>query len=129
MKIGDISARAGVPRKTLRFWEEEGLVPELSRTVGGYRDDEPEVVAGLSFIRQAQAAGLTLEQIHQIRTVSQSGERPFAHVTELIARRLGEIDERIAELIRTRRHLAALAERATVQDPRDCREYCSIITD
>ncbi len=128
MKIGEIAARAGVPRKTLRFWEEEGLVPEPARTAGGYRDYEPEVIACLSFIRQAQAAGLTLEQIRQILTVSESGERPCAHVTELIARRLGEIDERIAELRRTRRHLVALAERAASQDPRDCRGYCSIIT-
>ena len=57
-----------------------------------------------------------------------SGQRPCVHVTELIAERLGELEARIAELTRTRKHLLRLARRAAAQDPTACRGYCSIIT-
>src|SRR5579863_2561229 len=105
MRIGEIAARAGVPPKTLRFWEDEGLISAPARTAAGYRDYDQDVVERLRFIRQAQTAGFTLAQIHQILSVGDNGERPCAHVTDLIAQRLTEVEARIAELIRTRDHL------------------------
>jgi len=54
-------------------------------------------------------------------------EAETAERTGLIARRLGEVEARLAELARARDQLAALAERAAAQDPADCRGYCSII--
>ena len=60
--------------------------------------------------------------------VRDGGQPPCIHVTGLIARRLAEVEARLAELTRTRDQLAALAERAAEQDPADCRGYCSIIT-
>jgi DNA-binding transcriptional MerR regulator len=128
MRIGEIATRAGVPAKTIRFWEEQQLLPGPARTQAGYRDYDPEVVERLGFIRQAQAAGLTLQQIRQILEIQASGERPCVHVTELIAERLGDVEARIAELAHTREQLVNLAHRAAAQDPRDCRGYCSIIT-
>ncbi|MGH3578252.1 MAG: heavy metal-responsive transcriptional regulator [Mycobacterium sp.] len=128
MTIGEIATSAGVPPKTIRFWEEQHLIAEPVRTASGYRDYGPGVLERLAFIRHAQVAGFTLEQIRQILGVGDSGERPCAHVTDLIAQRLHDVDARIAELKRTRDHLDALAKRAAAQDPADCRGYCSIIT-
>jgi DNA-binding transcriptional MerR regulator len=128
MKIGEIAAQSGVPPKTLRFWEDEDLLPPPARTASGYRDYTPAVLERVRFIRQAQAAGFTLGQISQILSVGDSGERPCAHVTDLIELRIGEVEARITELTRTRKHLAALAKRAAEQDLTDSRGYCSIIT-
>ena len=128
MKIGELGAQAGVPTKTLRFWEEEQLLPAPARTASGYRDYDLEAAERVAFIRQAQAAGFTLDQIGQILNIGESGERPCAHVTDLIALRIAEVDARIKELTQTRGHLADLAKRAAEQDPADCRGYCSIIT-
>jgi DNA-binding transcriptional MerR regulator len=127
MKIGEIAAKAGVPAKTIRFWEDQGLLPEPDRTPSGYRHYDADIVERLAFVRHAQAGGLTLEQIRQILDIRSSGEPPCVHVTDAIAQRLAEVDARIADLRRTRRQLAALAERAAAQDPADCRGYCSII--
>jgi DNA-binding transcriptional MerR regulator len=57
MLIGALAARAGLSAKTIRFYEQAGLLPEPPRTPAGYRDYPPAMLARLSFIGQAQAAG------------------------------------------------------------------------
>src|SRR5438309_1033263 len=128
MKIGEVATEAGVPAKTIRFWEDQHLLPEPSRTPTGYRDYDPEILERLTFIRHAQAAGLTLEQIRQVLDIRGGGEPPCVHVTAVVTDRLAEVESRISELTRTRDQLVALAERAAAQDPADCHGYCSIIT-
>ena len=127
MRIGEIADRAGVPAKTIRFWEDQRLLPPPGRTLAGYRDYDPAVLDRLAFIRHAQAAGLTLDAIRQVLEIRDGGQPPCVHVTDLIARRLAEVDARLAELTRTRDQLVVLAARAAAQDPADCRGYCSII--
>jgi DNA-binding transcriptional MerR regulator len=127
MKIGEVAGRAGVPAKTIRFWEDQRLLPPPDRTPVGYRDYGPAILERLAFIRQAQASGLTLTAIRQVLEVRDGGQPPCVHVTGLIARRLAEVEARLAELTATRDQLAALAARAAAQDPADCRGYCSII--
>jgi DNA-binding transcriptional MerR regulator len=128
MRIGEIASQAAVPAKTIRFWEQQGLLPPPDRTPARYRDYGRAILERLAFIRQAQAAGLTLDAIRQVLEVRDAGQPPCVHVADLIARRLGDVEARLAELTRTRDHLTALAERAAAQDPADCRGYCSIIT-
>jgi DNA-binding transcriptional MerR regulator len=127
MRIGEIASRAGVPAKTIRFWEDQRLLPAPSRTPAGYRDYDPAIVDRLAFIRHAQAAGLALAAIRQVLEVRDGGQPPCVHVTDLIARRLAEVEARMAELTRTRDQLVVLAARAAAQDSADCRGYCSII--
>src|SRR5262249_23438086 len=129
MLIGEVAGRAGVPAKTIRFWEDRHLLPPPARTPAGYRDYSPEVLERIGFIRHAQAAGLTLYAIGQIRDIRDGGQPPCVHVTAMITKRLAEVDARLAELARARDQLAALAGRAAAQDPADCRGYCSIIMD
>lgn len=127
MRIGEIARRAGVPAKTIRFWENQGLLPRPARTSAGYRDYDPAIADRLAFIRHAQAAGLTLQQIGQVLDIRDSGHPPCVHVTAVIAQRLDEVEQRLAELSRVRDQLLVLAGRAAAQDPADCRGYCSII--
>src|SRR5260370_41225828 len=117
MKIGEIAGQSGVPPKTLRFWEDEHLLPAPARTASGYRDYTPDVLERVRFIRQAQAAGFKLDQISQILSVGDSGERPCRHVADLIAERVREVEARIEELEATRKHLKLLAKRSADQDP------------
>lgn len=129
MKIGEVAARAGVPSKTIRFWEEAGVLPQPSRTASGYRDYKPAIVERLGFIRHAQAAGFTLDQIGRVLAIGDSGERPCEHVTQLIDMRLRDVEDRLAELKATRARLRELARRAAEQDPAQCSGYCSILAE
>jgi MerR family transcriptional regulator, copper efflux regulator len=126
MKIGEVAERSGVPAKTIRFWEEQRLLPAPARTAAGYRDYDPPIVERLAFIRHAQAAGLSLEHIRQILDIRDDGQPPCVHVADVIARRLAEVEARLAELARTRDQLGVLAVRAAAQDPADCHGYCSV---
>jgi DNA-binding transcriptional MerR regulator len=127
MRIGEIAAQAGMSAKTIRFWEDQRLLPPPGRTAADYRDYDPAVLDRLAFIRHAQAAGLTLAAIRQVLEIRDGGQPPCVHVTDLIARRLAEVEARLADLTRTRDQLVVLAARAAAQDPADCRGYCSII--
>jgi MerR family transcriptional regulator, copper efflux regulator len=127
MKIGELAANSGVTTKTIRFWEEAGVLPSPARTSSGYRDYEPAIVERLTFVRHAQSAGLSLDQIRRVLGIGDSGDRPCEHVTQLITERLAEVEARIADLRATRSHLRVLARRAAAQDPTQCSGYCSIL--
>jgi len=127
VKIGELAAQAGVSAKTIRFWEEAAILPLPARTAAGYRDYEPAVIDRLTFIRHAQSAGFTLDQIRRVLGIGDSGERPCEHVTQLINARLSEVEARIADQKAARSHLRVLARRAADQDPAQCTGYCSIL--
>lgn len=128
MRIGEVADLSGVSTKTIRYWEDQRLLPPPDRTPADYRDYKQEIVERLAFIRHAQVGGLTLDQIRQVLEIGDSGDAPCEHVAQVVADRLAEVDARIAELTATRRHLQGLARRAATQDPADCQGYCSIIT-
>lgn len=127
MRIGELADQSGVTAKTIRFWEATGLVADPPRTPSGYRDYDTTVIDRLNFIRHAQTAGFTLAEIRQILALSDTGEPPCEHVTELIRQHLHDIDERIRELTDTRSVLDRLASRAADQDARNCDGYCTIL--
>jgi len=103
------------------------MLPAPARTRPGYRDYDPAILERLAYVRHAQAAGLTLEAIRQVLDIRDGGQPPCVHVAALIARRLAEVEARLAELTRARDQLAALAALAAAQGPADCRGCCSII--
>ncbi len=130
MRIGDLAATSGLSTKTIRFYEQSGLLPAPPRTPGGYRDYGEQAAARLGFIRDAQGAGLTLAEIRSILALRDSGQAPCAHVTGLIEQRLEDIERRLAELATTREALRGLARRAATTDPASCSEdaICTILT-
>lgn len=120
MRIGELAAASGVPAKTIRYYEDIGVLDPPARTASGYRAYEPHVCDRLGFIRAAQAAGLTLGEIRGIVALRERGETPCAHVLDLITARHAEIEGRIAELRRISADLKRLATRARRLDPADC---------
>src|SRR5712692_7687601 len=80
MRIGEVAGRAGVPAKTIRFWEDQRLLPPPARTPAGYRDYGPGILERLAFIRQAQAAGLTLAAIGQVLDIRDCTSMTFSGV-------------------------------------------------
>src|SRR5258707_6492500 len=108
MRIGEVAGRAGVPAKTIRFWEDQHLLPAPARTRSGYRDYDPAILERLAFIRQAQAAGLTLEHIRQVVDIRDGGKPPCVHVTGLIPLRHAEVEARLPPFPGTPDQVAAL---------------------
>ena len=120
MRIGEVAAATGTTTKTLRFYEDAGLLPAAERTVAGYRRYDPGVVERLHFIRRGQGAGLTLAQIRTILQIRDAGHAPCAHVEKLLADRLDEIDRQLAELRELRATVAVLHRAAAEPVPDAC---------
>jgi len=120
MRIGVLAAQSGVSTKALRFYETAGLLPAPPRSPSGYRDYPPGATARLAFIRDAQAAGLTLAEIRAVLAIRDSGAPPCRHVTELIDQHLDQVEQRLAELTKTRAALRGLRDRAEATHPETC---------
>jgi MerR family copper efflux transcriptional regulator len=120
MRIGEVANRSGVSVKTIRYYEEIGVLVKPERSASNYRTYDPDVIERLRFIRASQAFGLSLGEIREIVAYRDRGEVPCAHVLGLLRRRSQEIDERILELQQARSVLDGLVTRARKLRPEDC---------
>lgn len=120
MRIGELAQAAGVSAKTVRYYESIGLLPDPGRTASGYREYGADALERLRFVRDAQAAGLTLKESGTILQMKAEGERTCHHSQELLDRHLADIDAQIASLEAARAELLSLSTRAAELDPAAC---------
>ncbi|MDA8262843.1 MAG: heavy metal-responsive transcriptional regulator [Actinomycetota bacterium] len=129
MRIGELAASSGLAPKTIRFYEEIGLLPPAEREHNGYRAYDESAIQRLLFVRHAQAAGLTLREIAQVLAIRSEGLAPCVHVRGVLQRHLSQVDSRLAELQATRAELEEAIRFAESVDPASCSEdqVCSIL--
>ncbi len=111
LKIGQLAKRMGLNPRTIRFYEQAGVLPEPERTVGGYRVYTADDEARLRFIKAAQRLGLKLGEIKEVLAFRDRQERPCPYVADLITTRLTEIDQRMRDLQTLRQELTGLQRR------------------
>ena len=104
--IGGLAKSAGVGVETVRYYQRRGLLPEPPRPPGEIRRYGAGDLKRLQFIRRAQAAGFTLEEIGELLALDRTDDR--ARVRELASQRVAALDSRIAELQRARTALERL---------------------
>ena len=129
MKIGELASRSGVTAKTIRFYDEIGLLSPADREQNGYRVYDETALRRLLFVRHAQAAGLTLREIAQVLAIRSEGRAPCVHVTGVLHQHLAQVETRLAELRATREELIELIGFAEGVDPATCPDdmICSIL--
>lgn len=120
MRIGELARTAAVSTKTIRYYEQAGLLPEPPRTSSGYRDYDPDTAHRLEFIRTAQTAGLSLADIRDILAIRDTGQAPCDRVGELIDHHLGNVRRRIADLRAAEQGLNQLKTRASTYPAASC---------
>lgn len=99
LKIGEVSTASGLPVKTIRYYEEIGLLkPTVERSQSGYRLFMPEVLNRLAFIKRSQALGLSLSEVQQILEVHDQGNLPCGEVKQHLEMKVDEINAQIAAL-------------------------------
>ena len=106
LTIGKLAAAGGVGVETIRFYQRKGLIEQPTRE-SGIRRYGSEDVRRLRFIRQAQTAGFTLEQIKELLELDASEDRSRAR--DLAKVRIDALNAKIAELERARNALKRLA--------------------
>jgi MerR family mercuric resistance operon transcriptional regulator len=107
LTIGKLAAAGGVGVETIRFYQRKGMLDQPERG-GGVRRYGSTDLQRLRFIRQAQAAGFTLEEIRELLALDSSEDR--ARARSMARARVAVIDARIAELRRARDALERLAK-------------------
>ena len=129
MRIGELADQVGVTAKTVRYYESIGLLPDPGRTASGYREYGDESADRLRFIRDAQAAGLTLKESRTILDMKAAGHGTCQHTRALLEGHLADIDAQIASLEAARAELVTLASRADALDPADCADpnRCQVV--
>ena len=105
LTIGQLAAGGGVGVETIRFYQRKGLLETPTRETGIRRYGSQDL-RRLRFIRQAQAAGFTLEEIRELLVLDSGDDRSRAR--QLARKRIETIDERIGELERARKALRRL---------------------
>lgn len=98
MKISQLARQSGVPSKTIRYYEEIGLVPNASRNSNGYREYDQSDIDRLAFIRRCRELQIPIEQIKMLVQVRMDEKAPCKEVDMLIARQLEKVRHTMAEL-------------------------------
>lgn len=110
MTIAGLARAGGVGVETVRFYQRRGLIDEPPRPSGnghgGVRRYGPDDIRRLKFVRSAQAAGFTLDEIAELLSLDASCDRPRARA--IASERIAALDARIAELQSARTWLSRL---------------------
>ena len=107
MIVGQAAKKSGLPAKTLRYYEEIGLV-EPRRMDNGYRDYDNDDLARLKFLGRARSLGFTIENCRNLLSLCDDKARPCRDVKTIAKTHLEEIEQKIAELETMRKVLDKL---------------------
>jgi len=117
LTIGKLAAAGGVGVETIRFYQRRGLIDQPERA-GSIRRYGSRDLRRLRFVRQAKAAGFTLEQIRELLALDAGEDR--ARARQLALSRVAALDDQIAALEEARDALKRLAEDCAAQRPGGC---------
>ena len=120
MNIGEAAALSGLPAKTIRYYEEIGLVRPALRAANGYRDYGEGDVRTLIFVQRARSLGFSVRDCRELLALYRDRQRASADVKAVALRRIGDIDRKIAELETLRASLLELAERCHGDERPEC---------
>jgi len=119
MNISAVADRAGLPAKTIRYYEEIGLVrPE--RRANNYRSFSDRDLHTLRFLQRARGLGFSIQECRALLALYEDRNRASADVRRLAEGRIADIDRKIAELNSLRATLAHLAAACHGDERPDC---------
>ena len=110
--IGELAQAADVPVKTIRFYEEIGLLPAAQRADNGYRLYGAEDVQRLRFIRRIRSLDIPLEELHPVVALWDDNQIACSDMEQLLRQKLNEIERRIKMLQVLRSDLQLLLHQA-----------------
>ncbi len=120
MNIGTVSEKSGIPSKTIRYYEEIGLIPPVLRTENGYRHYQNRDLEQLRFVQRARKLGFTLKDVGNLLTLWNDKNRASADVKKFALDHITDIDARIAELNSIRATLTELTDSCHGDHRPDC---------
>jgi len=120
LTIGDAAAQTGLPVKTVRYYDEIGLVLPASRTAAGYRQYSDLEVRKLSFVKRARAFGFSVDECRQLISLFEDQTRSSREVKAMTERRLEQIEAKMRDMQSLHDELQALSVRCPGNQNPDC---------
>ncbi|MGH1575741.1 Cu(I)-responsive transcriptional regulator [Planktotalea sp.] len=119
MNIGEVAKHAGLPPKTIRYYEDIGLVTPL-RDSNGYRSFRENDLHKLAFIARSRALGFTIEDCRNLLALWDDDKRASADVKEIAKEHLAQIESKIADLQAIQSTLTHLVQECAGDDRPNC---------
>jgi MerR family transcriptional regulator, copper efflux regulator len=119
VNIGAASRHSGLPSKTIRYYEEIGLLT-ADRALNGYRDYSTEDVHRLRFLQRARGLGFSVEECRELLSLYSDRDRASSDVKAIANEKLAEMDRKIEELRGLRRMLGHLVDNCHGDARPDC---------
>ncbi|WP_226779310.1 Cu(I)-responsive transcriptional regulator [Oceaniglobus trochenteri] len=119
MNIGDVAARSGLPAKTIRYYEDIGLISP-DRSANGYRSFREKDLHKLAFLARARALGFSIEECRALLHLYEDESRASAEVKEIAVHHLEQIERKIADLREMHDTLATLVDACAGDQRPDC---------
>ena len=98
MKISELEASTGVGRHALRYYERQGLLGEVQRTGGNYRDYPESLVGEIKLLRSMQTLGFTLAEIREVLEGLRSSDIDCLDGARLLADKRQRVEQQISDL-------------------------------
>src|SRR5579859_4373947 len=109
VQIGDVAARTGLTVDAIRFYERERLLHAAARSSGGFRLFSGGDIEDLTFIRNAQELGFSLDEIRELLNLKHASHPDCSQVEQLLEHKIGIVRGKIAALRRLERDLRRAA--------------------
>lgn len=108
--IGDVAAALGLTTRTIRYWEEVGIIESVPRSDGATRGFTPYYVRRIKFIIKLKELGLTIKEMQDLYAAygeAKQTERMVPRLVEILDEHLRKIDEKMAKLASLRSDIAS----------------------
>lgn len=119
MNIGTAASKSGLTAKTIRYYEDIGLVLP-ARSDNGYRDYSDEDVHCLNFIQRSRSLGFTIDECRALLSLYNDRDRSSSEVKKLALHKIDDIEHKIKELSAMKNMLSDLAGKCHGDDRPDC---------
>ena len=119
MNISEAASASGLPAKTIRYYEDIGLVT-AGRGGNGYRQFAERDIHRLKFLARARDLGFSIDECRQLLALWDDKQRASADVRDLARRHLSDIEAKIADLQAMHDTLSELVDRCAGDDRPDC---------
>lgn len=121
MKIGELATKTSTQVPTIRYYEQQGLLPDAPRSEGNYRVYGPEHIERLVFIRRCRSLDMTLGEIQTLLGFKDAPRESCDEVNTLLDEHIGHVSTRIRELGILEQELKQLRQQChEIQDTAHC---------
>ena len=115
-RIGELAAKVGLTERTIRYYEERGLLESVKRLEGGQRVYTNDDIRRLKFIQKLKVLGLSLAEMQELETLygrHHTNAKVLPRLIELLDSHLATVSERLGELAALRDEIRSYRQHVT----------------